>query len=184
MHPSLLPGFRGPEPIFWQMKLASDTGVSWHRVTSELDAGEIVAQSRVVLDEGASYDEICQALASKGAELMLTLLSEIEHGTLHGRLQSESQASYYPYPSADDFSLDTRWSAEHAFNFMSATQKFNELYRCETAGYCFYLKHAIDYDNNRTLETAEIEGDRVYIPFKEGVLTATYADKIRSTNKA
>ena len=36
MHPSLLPGFRGPEPIFWQMKLAAETGVSWHRVTLSL----------------------------------------------------------------------------------------------------------------------------------------------------
>ena len=32
MHPSLLPRFRGPEPIFWQMKLASEIGVSWHRL--------------------------------------------------------------------------------------------------------------------------------------------------------
>jgi len=183
MHPSLLPGFRGPEPIFWQMKLGSETGVSWHRVTAELDAGDVVAQSRVVLDEGADYDEICQALASKGSELMLTLLSEIERGALHGTPQSEPLASYYPYPLADDFSIDTCWSAEHAFNFMSATQKFAEVYRCETSGYCFYLKQAIDYDNNLTLETVETKGDRVYIPFKEGVLTASYADKIRSTKQ-
>lgn len=184
MHPSLLPKFRGPEPIFWQMNLAAETGVSWHRVTAELDAGDVVAQSRVVLDEGASYGEICHALADRGSELMLTFLTEIEQGSLYGTPQSSQLASYYPYPSTDDFSLDTRWTAEHAFNFMSATQKFGEVYRCETAGYCFYLKHTIDYDNNQYLETAEIEGDRVYIPFKEGVLTATYADKIRSTNKA
>ena len=36
MHPSLLPGFRGPEPIFWQMKYAVAIGVSWHMVTSLL----------------------------------------------------------------------------------------------------------------------------------------------------
>ena len=179
MHPSLLPKFRGPEPIFWQMKLDAETGVSWHRVTAEIDAGDIVAQSRVVLDEGVSYDEICQALASRGVELMQALLTEIEQGSLQGTPQSEQQASYYAYPSAEDFSLDTRWPAGHAFNFMSATQKFGELYRCETAGYCFYLKHVIDYDNNLYLETAEIKGDKLYIPFKDGVLTATYADKIR-----
>jgi len=178
MHPSLLPGFRGPEPIFWQMKLAAETGVSWHRVTAELDAGNIVDQSSVLFDEGDSYDEICQILASKGAELMLSLLSNIEQGSLKGAPQSEQLASYYPYPSAEDFSLDTRWTAEHAFNFMSATQKFAELYRCETDGYCFYLKQALDYDNNRYLEACEIKGDRVYIPFKEGVLTAIYTDKI------
>jgi len=178
MHPSLLPGFRGPEPIFWQMKLTAETGVSWHRATAEFDAGDIVAQSNVLLDEGDSYDEICQALANKGAELMLSLLSKIEEGSLQGAPQSEQLASYYPYPSAEDFSLDTRWTAEHAFNFMTATQKFGEVYRCKTYGYCFYLKQALDYDNNLNLDASEIKGDRIYIPFKEGVLTAIYTDKI------
>ena len=175
MHPSLLPGFRGPEPIFWQMKLAAETGVSWHRVTTEFDAGDIVAQSSVLLDEGDSYDDICQALANRGAELMLSLLPEIEQGTP----QSEQLASYFPYPSKEDFTLDTRWTAEHAFNFMSATQKLGEVYRCETDGYYFYLKQALDYDNNLYLDASEIKGDRINIPFKEGVLTATYTDKMR-----
>ena len=178
MHPSLLPGFRGPEPVFWQMKLAAETGVSWHRVTAEFDAGDFVAQSSVLFDEGDSYDEICQTLANKGAELMLSMISQIEEGSVQGTPQSEQLASYYPYPSAEDFELDTRWTAEHAFNFMSATQKFAEVYRCETDGYCFYLKQALDYDNNRYLEACEIKGDRVYIPFKEGVLTAIYTDKM------
>ena len=43
MHPSLLPSYRGPEPIFWQMKYESKTGVSWHYVTRDFDAGDVAS---------------------------------------------------------------------------------------------------------------------------------------------
>ena len=70
MHPSLLPGYRGPEPIFWQMKHESETGVSWHFVTNYFDAGDVVKQKIVILDDGVSYREISHAMADVGADLV------------------------------------------------------------------------------------------------------------------
>ena len=61
MHPSLLPAYRGPEPIFWQMRQAADMGVSWHEVIADLDAGAIVARKKVFLDDGESYGEITRS---------------------------------------------------------------------------------------------------------------------------
>lgn len=65
MHPSLLPQYRGPEPIFWQMKEASEMGVSWHQVSHAFDAGDLVSQQKVFVNEGAAYAEINQQLAEK-----------------------------------------------------------------------------------------------------------------------
>ena len=76
MHPSLLPKYRGSEPIFWQMKHASDVGVSWHRVIDDIDAGDVVVQKKVNLDDGANYAEINIDLANAGADLMLTMLQD------------------------------------------------------------------------------------------------------------
>ncbi|MBT8135307.1 MAG: hypothetical protein KJO03_12415, partial [Gammaproteobacteria bacterium] len=42
MHPSLLPAYRGPDPIFWQLKYSAELGVSWHQVVSDFDAGDVI----------------------------------------------------------------------------------------------------------------------------------------------
>ena len=178
MHPSLLPAFRGPEPVFWQMKYGADVGVSWHQVVRDFDAGDIVAQQRVKLDDGASYLEISSQLAENGAQLMHNFLAELVSGKLAMVPQDEAEASYYPYPTADDFDIDTDYSARQLYNFMRATEAFAQPYRYRSGGQCFFLDKALDFDNNLELETLEIQGNRLYIPSNEGVLIAGYTDKI------
>ena len=178
MHPSLLPHYRGPEPIFWQMKAAAQTGVSWHRVVHDLDAGDIVAQQKVFLEEGDSYSDINLKLADAGAKLLPSLLTSLSAGTLTEKKQSPESASYYPYPQAHDFVVDTSSSAQQAYNFMRATQAFGQPYRCQIGNHCYLLAEALDYDNNESLQEAEVKANRLYIPCKEGVLIATYAAKL------
>jgi len=178
MHPSLLPGFRGPEPIFWQMKMASDIGVSWHQVVNDFDAGDIVTQQEIQLEDGAKYSEISLQLAETGAVLMLELLSDLIDDTLTLTPQDAEMASYWPYPEKHDFVIDVNLSAQHVYNFMCATQAFAYPYLCQVGNRQFYLDEALDYDNNLTLESVEVLGNRLYIPCNEGVLIATYTDKI------
>ncbi len=179
MHPSLLPHFRGPEPIFWQMKMAEELGVSWHQVVSELDAGSIVSHKKVHLEEGARYSEINLQLAEIGADLMLELLADIEDETLTFTPQDAEAASYYPYPEQHDFTIDLSGSAQTAFNFMCATRVFAYSYLCQFGNHQFLLDEALDYDNNRSLETVEVHGNSLYIPCNEGVLIASYTDKMQ-----
>ena len=178
LHPSLLPRYRGPEPIFWQMKYADKTGVSWHKVIYELDAGDIALQKEVFLDDGLSYSEISMLLAETGADLMLKLLSEIASDSQTLIPQNADDASYYNYPESSDFVIDNRYSAQQIYNFMRATQAFSRPYLFQFDNYRFTLDAALDYDNNRCLETVEMQGNRLYIPCNEGVLIATYTDKI------
>ncbi len=80
MHPSLLPKYRGAEPIFWQMKAADDVGVSWYDV--DLDSGAIVAQQNIFLDDGMNYSEITSLAATKGADLMIGFLIKLINNEL------------------------------------------------------------------------------------------------------
>lgn len=178
MHPSLLPQYRGPEPIFWQMKQASELGVSWHEVTRELDAGDIARQQKIIIDDGLSYAQINQVLAEKGAELMMSLLSDLSTGSLLLTAQDPELASYYPYPDAQDFTIDTAWTAQHAYNFMRATQAFGHGYRCQIDSHSFLLDTALDYDNNQSSSAATVKGNVLYIPCKDGVLMATFTAKL------
>ena len=178
MHPSLLPQYRGPEPIFWQMKQASDVGVSWHRVSHDLDAGDIVIQQKIVLDDGLDYAQINQILAEKGASLMMTLLSALSAGGVSTTAQDSELVSYYPYPEEQDFTIDSAWTAQHAFNFMRATQVFGYGYRCRIGSHQYLLDKAIDYDNNDSLSAAEVKANRLYIPCNDGVLITTFTAKL------
>lgn len=178
MHPSLLPRFRGPEPVFWQMKAGADVGVSWHQVVNDFDAGNLVVQKKVQPDEGDDYLAICSQLAETGAGLMLKLLSDLMQERLVTTPQDMIRASYYPYPSKHDFEIKLNVPAQQIYNFISATQIFSRSYPCRIDGRQFYLVEALDYDNNRTLEAAEVQAERLYIPCDEGVLIATYTDKI------
>lgn len=178
MHPSLLPRFRGPEPVFWQMKLASDMGVSWHQVVNDFDAGDVVAQKKVHPEDGAKYSEISLQLAETGAVLMLELLSDIIDGARTLTPQDAEMASYYPYPDKRDFVIDVNCSAQQVYNFMCATQAFAYPYLYQVGNRQFYLEQALDYDDNLTIDTVEVQGNRLYIPCNEGVLIATYTDKI------
>lgn len=56
VHSSLLPQYRGAAPINWAViNGGKETGVTIMRVTSELDAGEIIAQEKIkILDEDTS----------------------------------------------------------------------------------------------------------------------------------
>ncbi|KAA3625738.1 MAG: hypothetical protein DWQ08_09010, partial [Proteobacteria bacterium] len=72
LHPSLLPRYRGAAPVFWQLRAGeAETGVTLHRVTSRLDAGEIASRRRVVLPDGATSVEIDRLLGRAGAALFV-----------------------------------------------------------------------------------------------------------------
>lgn len=178
-HPSLLPRYRGPEPIFWQIKDAVTLGVSWHQVVHDFDAGDVINQRQVQVDDGASYSEIAERLALTAADLLLELLSAISGGHMSAIPQDEDVATYYPYPKADDFTIDTNWPARRAYNFMCATQAFGCNYRCQIDDHAFQLVEALDFDNNSILDAAEVQGERLFIPCAEGVLIARHTDKIR-----
>ncbi|NOQ90826.1 MAG: hypothetical protein GQ549_07755, partial [Gammaproteobacteria bacterium] len=178
MHPSLLPRYRGPEPVFWQMQQGADMGVSWHKVIADFDAGDIVGSKAVLLDDGDEYQAISLQLANAGANLLSALLAELSGDKVTAIAQEAALASYYPYPQEKDFMLDTRRSAQQLYNFMCATQIFSQPYRCDVGKTRFNLVRALDYDNNAELDVVEVQADKLFIPCSEGVLIASYTDKI------
>ena len=51
VHPSLLPQYRGPEPVYWVIADGAErTGITLHRAVPKVDAGPILAQAAVAVD--------------------------------------------------------------------------------------------------------------------------------------
>lgn len=59
-----------------------------------LDTGDIICQSRVVLDREETGGSLFEKLALEGAKLLLTTLKQLEEGTAFRKKQDDSKSSY------------------------------------------------------------------------------------------
>lgn len=117
LHPSLLPRHRGPDPLFWTYFLDErETGMTVHRVSAHVDAGDIFAQERVSVGHGQPVTELYADLAARGARLLAETVRRIEDGSASGIAQDESRASRDPSPAGGEwrreamgFATDRMW---------------------------------------------------------------------------
>jgi methionyl-tRNA formyltransferase len=98
VHPSLLPKFRGASPAMSAiLENERTTGVSIMQVAEKMDAGPVVAQAKVELEEaawppkGSDFEEL---LATEGGNLLGEILPDWLAGKITPEEQDESKASY------------------------------------------------------------------------------------------
>ncbi len=171
-HPSLLPAYRGPVPIFWQYRDGvQNIGLSIHQMTEELDAGDLIAQGIIRLEDGIQIAEINQTLSEALCRLLLQALDDWPISRLP---QQASQASYQTYPEDSDFEIDTSWDVRRVFNFMRATEHWAKSYPCVVDGRNIELKHALIYTHDLQQPLLPDSTDVVEIIFPDGKLAASY----------
>ncbi len=176
VHPSLLPHYRGPYPLFWMFQQGDQQfGVTIHFMDEQMDTGDIAAQAVVELSEGLSGEEADNILSQYGAELLLDVLHQLEQGSLTRRAQPPG-GSYFPVPQESDFAIDSTWSAQRAFNFMRGTHDWGRPYPIEVAGQRFNLKQALFYAGHEVLDQPyRLWGEQIDIQLAPGVLRALIA---------
>lgn len=176
LHPSLLPAYRGPQPLFWQFRHGlQETGVTLHFMDEGLDTGPIALQAPLTLPDGISGAEAERLAGEGGGELFVEAVQRLAQGTLPRRPQPAG-GSRYPAPQTSDFTLSTAWTARRAFNFMRGTAHWSRPYPLTVAGKSLHLRTALDYALQERQQTAlEQKGQEVRIRFARGVLRATLA---------
>jgi methionyl-tRNA formyltransferase len=176
IHPSLLPRYRGPYPLFWMLRHGEQRfGVTIHFMDEQLDTGDIAAQAEVGLPDGISGEEADSTLSQYGAELLLEVLHQLQQDKLVVRAQPPG-GSYYSAPQASDFEIETTWSAQRAFNFMRGTIEWQRAYPIEVAGQWFTLRQALFYSSHEVLDQPyRLFRDQIDIQFSPGVLRALVA---------
>ena len=174
IHPSLLPAYRGPEPLFWIFRNGDreNTGVTLHWMDAGLDSGDILGQRPITLPDGISGPEADWLCATVGGEMLLEGLELIATGKVVRRPQPPG-GSYQPLPTAEAFALDSSWSARRAFNFMRGTAEWNYPYTLQIGSQTLVLTTAESFDPNQTLPQPFVEEDgRYLIQFSPGTLLA------------
>lgn len=176
VHPSLLPAYRGPEPLFWQFRNGETSiGVTIHFMGEGLDTGDIALQAPIELPDGISGSEASRMCATLGGQLAIEAIHALEQGTLVRRPQPR-EGSYFPAPSAEDFALSLSWPARRAFNFMRGTQEWGRPYPIEIGDEALALRSAVSYSDSRTLPSPILyTNDEAWIQFNPGALRASRA---------
>lgn len=128
LHPSLLPHFRGPEPLFWTFRAGvQQTGVTLHWLDAGLDTGAIARQRELTLPLGIDGLEAERQTAVLCAQLLIDGLDQLANGELP-RIPQPAGGSYHSRPTAADFEIPTSWPARRAFHFMRGTSHWQRPY--------------------------------------------------------
>ncbi|MBX3049865.1 MAG: hypothetical protein KF753_00250 [Caldilineaceae bacterium] len=173
VHPSRLPDFRGPEPLFWQFRAGvNPVGVTVHWMDAGLDTGDIAAQTAVSLPDGISGGGADGLCAAAGGDLLAAVLAQLAEGSAERRAQPTG-GSYQPSPGAGDFALDTGWGARRAFNFMRGTGEWGMAYSIKVGDQEWRLSTALSWEPGVTDgRRPEISGDLLRLPLADGWLAA------------
>ena len=103
IHGSLLPLWRGAAPIQRSLEAGDNqTGVSLQKMVFKLDAGGVIGERRLILDDKINATELYSKLAGLGCELLEVELMDYIRGNLAPVDQDETQVSLAPKISKEE----------------------------------------------------------------------------------
>jgi len=118
-HPSLLPRWRGPSPLFWAARAGErEVGVTVHAMDAEADHGLVYAQERVAVPSQINGDGLYRLCGSAAARLLVPTLERAMAGTLIGSPQDATKVTRAPRPKPEDaFVEPAQWGCRHLVEF-------------------------------------------------------------------
>jgi len=117
VHASLLPKYRGAAPIQWAIARGEKvTGVTTMFMNERMDAGDIISQSEVPIDQGDTAGSLHEKLAEAGARLLLETVAAVRTGNAPRVAQVESEATLAPKLKKAHGRIDWTLSAREIYN--------------------------------------------------------------------
>lgn len=110
IHPGLLPAYRGPDPVFQQIRNKEKyAGVTIHKIDDDFDTGPVVLNEMIKLDPADTWGILNEKLSYTAAKLAGTLLKLLSFEVaIPSRLQDESKAQYFKKQVSADVSINWR----------------------------------------------------------------------------
>ena len=95
VHASLLPKWRGAAPIQRSiMNLDNQTGISIMKIVEELDAGPVMHQDKIQINENVDSLTLSKVLSKLGAKSIMKAIDKIEKGEARFIEQNHGEATY------------------------------------------------------------------------------------------
>lgn len=117
VHASLLPKYRGGAPIHQAIiDGEKKTGISIMYMVKKLDAGDIISQRAIEIEQQDDVGTMHEKLSFLGANLLKETLPSIINGTNDSVVQNESEATFASNINREDEKIDWTLSAEQIYN--------------------------------------------------------------------
>lgn len=107
VHGSLLPKLRGGAPIHWAIINGErETGITVMRMDKKMDAGDIISQKSIKIEENMILDDLYSKMSYLGEELLLETIPSIIDGTCNYIKQDERMVTFGFNVTKEDEKLD------------------------------------------------------------------------------
>ncbi len=124
LHGSLLPRYRGRCPVNWAIiHDEKQTGLTLHYMTEKADAGDIVAQLAVPIDDGDTALSVYRKLTEVAPRLLREIYPLLCAGKAPRIPQDPTLATYFGGRRPEDGRIDWRRSAREVFNLVRAVTR-------------------------------------------------------------
>jgi len=125
IHPGRLPDYRGPNPVFWQLRNGESTlAITIHFISGRYDAGEIVWSKEINNEAHFSHGLVDYIFSNILVEGVQYILNTGVEGLLKSKvLQDESAEKYYKKPLLNDVFIS--WQTMHATNIVNLVRACN-----------------------------------------------------------
>ena len=113
VHPSLLPKYRGPSPIIAAIANGdTETAVTIMKLAFEMDAGPILAQTRLPITADETQSSLTNKVVTAGVPLLIDTLKSHAAGTVVPQEQDHTQATFCKLLTRQDGVIDWSEAAE------------------------------------------------------------------------
>lgn len=125
VHPSLLPQYRGSAPIQWAILNGDkETGVTTMYLDEEMDSGDIILQTKTLIDKDETSGELWDRLSRIGAELLVETLEKIENKTAP-RIKQPKEFTLAPMLEKSQAKID--WESKTAQEIKNLVRGLNPI---------------------------------------------------------
>jgi methionyl-tRNA formyltransferase len=169
-HPSLLPRWRGPSPIFWALRQGDNRlGVTIHHIDAQEDHGPVIAQEAFALRPRESGKAIYGHAGMMAGRMLADALRHMAQGSLCAVPQLHSRAIRAPRPKPEDACVTpVTWGCARLVNFASGAAFFRAPWMV-LGGDTYHVRTGLQASPGQRLPgDFVVHGDRLLVPCKDG----------------
>jgi methionyl-tRNA formyltransferase len=128
IHAGPLPSFRGPVPVFWQLKMGMpQLCLSIHVLSAQFDAGPVVWNKHIPDQPHYSYTLVHQIFSQLVVEGVYYILNALVSGKAFTAIPGEGENTYHKRPEAKDVTIDWQhMPAPEICNLIRACNPWNK----------------------------------------------------------
>lgn len=170
-HPSLLPEYRGPSPLYWMFYDAiEEGGLSLHRVDAGEDSGEILFQERLPIPLGIRGPAYVEMLADVAARLMVKSVDGLLQGDLRGQTQGRPHDLRRARPETKDLQIHFNRPVEQVFRMVRGLSTWAPLW-ANFGGAIYRIHDAVQMKANQELGADfVIHQDLITVQCEDGLI--------------